>query len=190
MARMEASGGTKMTDRNLLKIAGCMLAGAALAACTSAAAQGTGPEAAARWDVRPYIDSLYEECLDSALNDDTPEMQLVICEDNLAALEAVETDIASWAPVSAEMNHLHYANALMLDSVGEANALLAEDALSETRCGYVETALRRMAQIDPALSAQGDADFYGIIHRGFEDKARMCRMRWGAPEGAIAISED
>lgn len=179
-----------MTDWNILKSAGIVLAGAALAACASAAAEEAGPETGGRWNVMPYIDSLYEECLDSALNDDTPEMQLVICEDNLAALNAVETDIASWAPVSAEMNHLHYATALMLDSVGEANALLAEDALSETRCGYVETALTRMAQIDPALSAQGDADFYGIIHRGFEDKARMCRMRWGAPDGAPAVPED
>lgn len=165
--------------------------GAALAACLSgAAATATATAQGAGWNVMPYINSLYEECLDSALNDDTPEMQLVICEDNLAALDEVETNLAGRAPVSAEMNHLHYAMALLLDGVGEANAMLAGDALSQTRCGYVETALTRMTQIAPALSAQGDADFYGVIHRGFEDKARMCRMRWGAPEGAPAISAE
>lgn len=169
--------------------AGVKLMGAALAASLAGAA-ATATAQGAGWNAMPYINSLYEECLDSALRDDTPEMQLVICEDNLAALEAVETDLAGWAPVSAEMNHLHYAMALLLDSVGEANALLAGDALSQTRCGYVETALTRMTQIAPELSAQDDADFYGVIHRGFEDKARMCRMRWGAPEGAPAISAE
>ena len=167
--------------------AGARMMGAALAASLSAAAasaEGAG------WNVMPYINSLYEECLDSALNDDTPEIQLVICEDNLAALDEVETNLAGRAPVSAEMNHLHYAMALLLDGVGEANAMLAGDALSQTRCGYIETALTRMTQIAPELSAQDDADFYGVIHRGFEDKARMCRMRWGAPEGAPAISAE
>lgn len=169
--------------------AGKMIMCAALAAgLTGAAATAEGPGGG--WNVMPYINSLYEECIDSALNDDTPEMQLVICEDNLTALEEVEIDLAGRAPVSAEMNHLHYAMALLLDGVGEANAGLAGDALSQTRCGYVETALARMVEIDPALSAQGDADFYGVIHRGFEDKARMCRMRWGAPEGAPVLPEE
>lgn len=167
--------------------AGVKLMGAALAASlTGAAASAEG----AGWNVMPYINSLYEECIDSALRDDTPEMQLVICEDNLAALDEVETHLAGRAPVSAEMNHLHYATALLLDGVGEANAMLAGDALSQTRCGYVETALTRMTQIAPELSAQDDADFYGVIHRGFEDKARMCRMRWGAPEGAPVLPEE
>lgn len=169
--------------------AGVKLMGAALAASLAGAA-ATATAQGAGWNVMPYINSLYEECLDSALNDDTPEMQLVICEDNLAALDEVETSLAGRAPVSAEMNHLHYAMALLLDGVGEANALLAGDALSQTRCGYVETALTRMTQIAPELSAQDDADFYGVIHRGFEDKARMCRMRWGAPEGAPVLPEE
>ncbi len=151
-----------------------------------ATAEGSGT----RWDVMPYTESLYMECIDSALNGDTPEMQLVICEDIVANLEVLEDDIADWAPVSAEMNHLHFAMAQALDGVGEANALLADNPLSQTRCEYVEAALMRMARMDMALSAKADADFYGIIYRGFEDKARMCRRHWPAPEGAIAIDTE
>lgn len=165
------------------------LGGAALAACLlipEARSEGTGT----RWDVMPYTESLYMECIDSALNGDTPEMQLVICEDIVANLEVLEDDIADWAPVSAEMNHLHFAMAQALDGVGEANALLADNPLGQTRCEYVEAAFKRMALIQMELSPEDDADFYGVIYRGFEDKARMCRRHWAAPAGAIAITQD
>lgn len=153
--------------------------------------QGAGAEGAGRsWDVMPYIDSLSDECIDSAIDGDTPEMMLVICEDVLAGLEILESDIADWAPASAEMNHLLLALAITLDAVGEAHGLMIHDALSQTRCEYMEQGFIRMAQIRPELSTPDNAEFYGIIYRGFEDKARMCRRRWKAPDGAIGISED